>query len=135
MGALIAGAQHRGLFEERLKAVLKEVKKSKIPIILFTQDTYTVLGAGATKEGVMDAANILRPILSRGELWCIEATIQKNDIDTNFLPYKQSIWSLGLCNTLYTKNSQPEEVDNLERKDTQLTVKKIANEGAEADNK
>ncbi|KAI8388592.1 P-loop containing nucleoside triphosphate hydrolase protein [Radiomyces spectabilis] len=73
MGALIAGAKYRGEFEERLKAVLKEVKESQDGIILFIDEIHTVLGAGKG-EGSMDAANLLKPMLARGELRCIGAT-------------------------------------------------------------
>ncbi|KAF9926694.1 hypothetical protein FBU30_003770 [Linnemannia zychae] len=73
MGALIAGAKYRGEFEERLKAVLKEVKDSEEGIILFIDEIHLVLGAGKT-DGSMDAANLLKPMLARGELRCIGAT-------------------------------------------------------------
>lgn len=73
MGALIAGAKFRGEFEERLKAVLKEVTESKGQIILFIDEIHTVVGAGAT-QGAMDAGNLLKPMLARGELRCIGAT-------------------------------------------------------------
>jgi ATP-dependent Clp protease ATP-binding subunit ClpB len=73
MGALIAGAKYRGEFEERLKAVLKEVTDSKGLIILFIDEIHTVVGAGAT-QGAMDAGNLLKPMLARGELRCIGAT-------------------------------------------------------------
>ncbi|MDB9512702.1 ATP-dependent chaperone ClpB [Kamptonema animale CS-326] len=73
MGALIAGAKFRGEFEERLKAVLKEVTDSKGLIILFIDEIHTVVGAGAT-QGAMDAGNLLKPMLARGELRCIGAT-------------------------------------------------------------
>ncbi|RHZ88529.1 hypothetical protein Glove_22g27 [Diversispora epigaea] len=73
MGALIAGAKYRGEFEERLKSVLKEVKESEEGIILFIDEIHLVLGAGKT-EGSMDAANLLKPMLARGELRCIGAT-------------------------------------------------------------
>ena len=73
MGALIAGAKYRGEFEERLKAVLEEVRKSEVGIILFIDELHTIVGAGKT-EGSMDAGNLLKPMLARGELHCIGAT-------------------------------------------------------------
>ncbi|MEM5779699.1 MAG: ATP-dependent chaperone ClpB, partial [Lawsonibacter sp.] len=73
MGALIAGAKYRGEFEERLKAVLNEVKKSEGRIILFIDELHTIVGAGKA-EGAMDAGNLLKPMLARGELHCIGAT-------------------------------------------------------------
>ena len=73
MGALIAGAKYRGEFEERLKAVLGEVTKSEGGILLFIDELHTVVGAGKT-DGAMDAGNLLKPLLARGELHCIGAT-------------------------------------------------------------
>ncbi len=73
MGALVAGAKYRGEFEERLKAVLEEVRKSEGEIILFIDELHLIVGAGAT-EGAMDAGNMLKPMLARGELHCIGAT-------------------------------------------------------------
>ena len=73
MGALVAGAKYRGEFEERLKAVLNEIKKSEGKIIMFIDELHTIVGAGKT-EGAMDAGNLLKPLLARGELHCIGAT-------------------------------------------------------------
>ena len=73
MGALVAGAKYRGEFEERLKAVLEEIKKSEGRILLFIDELHTIVGAGKT-EGSMDAGNLLKPMLARGELHCIGAT-------------------------------------------------------------
>lgn len=73
MGALIAGAKYRGEFEERLKAVLKEVQSSEGQIVLFIDEIHTIVGAGKT-EGAMDAGNLIKPMLARGELHCIGAT-------------------------------------------------------------
>ncbi len=73
VGALVAGSKYRGEFEERLKAVLKEVQEAEGQIILFIDELHTIVGAGAT-EGAMDAANLLKPMLARGELRCIGAT-------------------------------------------------------------
>ena len=73
MGALVAGAKYRGEFEERLKAVLSEVKKSEGKIILFIDELHTIVGAGKS-DGAMDAGNLLKPMLARGELHCIGAT-------------------------------------------------------------
>ena len=73
MGALVAGAKYRGEFEERLKSVLQEVKKSEGQIILFIDELHTIVGAGKT-DGAMDAGNLLKPMLARGELHCIGAT-------------------------------------------------------------
>ncbi len=73
MGALVAGSKYRGEFEDRLKAVLKEIESSAGQIILFIDELHTIIGAGAA-EGSMDAANLLKPALARGELRCIGAT-------------------------------------------------------------
>ena len=74
MGALIAGAKYKGEFEERLKAVIKEVVTAEGSIILFNDEIHTLVGAGSAGEGAMDAANILKPALARGELRAIGAT-------------------------------------------------------------
>src|SRR6202042_738317 len=73
LGALIAGAKYRGEFEDRLKAVLKEITAAQGAIILFIDELHTVVGAGAA-EGAVDAANLLKPMLARGELRCVGAT-------------------------------------------------------------
>lgn len=77
MGALIAGAKFRGEFEERLKAVLSEVQKAEGQVVLFIDELHTVVGAGGGAEGAMDAGNLLKPMLARGELRCIGATTLK----------------------------------------------------------
>lgn len=77
MGALIAGASYRGEFEDRLKSVLKEVKDAHGNIVLFIDEIHLVLGAGRGGDGAMDAANLLKPMLARGELRCIGATTLK----------------------------------------------------------
>merc|ERR1719380_318655 len=74
LGALIAGAKFRGEFEDRLKAVMKEVTDSAGQVVLFIDEIHTVVGAGATGDGAMDAGNLLKPMLGRGELRCIGAT-------------------------------------------------------------
>ena len=76
MGALIAGAKFRGEFEERLKAVLNEVQQAEGQVVLFIDEIHTVVGAGA-QEGSMDAGNLLKPMLARGDLRCIGATTLK----------------------------------------------------------
>ena len=77
MGALIAGAKYKGEFEERLKSVIKEVTKSDGQIILFIDEIHTVIGAGATSGGAMDASNLLKPALASGTLRCIGSTTYK----------------------------------------------------------
>ncbi|KAL7272019.1 Heat shock protein hsp98 [Rhizina undulata] len=74
VGALVAGSKYRGEFEERMKAVLKEIEDSKVPIILFIDEIHLLMGAGSSGEGGMDAANLLKPALARGQLHCIGAT-------------------------------------------------------------
>ncbi|MEL6402711.1 MAG: AAA family ATPase, partial [Cyanobacteria bacterium J06626_4] len=74
MGSLIAGAKYRGEFEDRLKAVLREVTESAGQIVLFIDELHTVVGAGSGQQGSMDAGNLLKPMLARGELRCIGAT-------------------------------------------------------------
>ena len=76
MGALVAGAKYKGEFEERLKSVVNEVKKSEGDIILFIDEIHTLVGAGKG-EGAMDAANILKPALARGELRSIGHLVQR----------------------------------------------------------
>eukprot|EP00922_Rhytidocystis_sp_ex-Travisia-forbesii_P049438 GHVS01073585.1.p1 GENE.GHVS01073585.1~~GHVS01073585.1.p1 ORF type:complete len:1070 (-),score=178.07 GHVS01073585.1:40-3066(-) len=74
MGALVAGSKYRGEFEERLKAVLKEVQDAQGQVVMFIDEIHTVVGAGAASEGAMDASNLLKPMLARGELRCLGAT-------------------------------------------------------------
>ena len=74
MGALVAGAKYRGEFEERLKAVLSEVQDSAGEVVLFIDEVHTVVGAGGGSDGAMDAGNLLKPALARGQLRCVGAT-------------------------------------------------------------
>jgi ATP-dependent Clp protease ATP-binding subunit ClpA len=74
VGSLVAGAKYRGEFEERMKGVLKEIEDSKEMIVLFVDEMHLLMGAGASGEGGMDAANLLKPMLARGQLHCIGAT-------------------------------------------------------------
>jgi len=74
VGALVAGSKYRGEFEERMKGVLKEIEDSKTPIVLFVDEIHLLMGAGSSGEGGMDAANLLKPMLARGQLHCIGAT-------------------------------------------------------------
>ena len=82
MGSLVAGAKYRGEFEERLKAVLNEVKAAEGRILLFVDELHTVVGAGAA-EGAMDAGNMLKPMLARGELHMIGATTSTSTASTS----------------------------------------------------
>jgi len=192
MGALVAGAKYRGDFEERLKAVLKEVKESNGSIILFIDEIHLVLGAGKA-DGAMDAANLLKPMLARGELRCIGATtldeyrkhVEKDPaferrfqqvlvkepsvldtvsilrglkekyethhgvriydsaivmaaqlaqryITNRFLPDKAiDLVDEACANTRVQLNSQPQVIDNLERRKLQLQVEAVALEKEE----
>src|SRR6202000_2842752 len=74
LGSMVAGAKYRGEFEERLKAVLKEITSSDGEVITFIDELHTIVGAGATGEGAMDAGNMIKPMLARGELRMVGAT-------------------------------------------------------------
>ena len=103
MGALVAGAKYRGEFEERLKAVLEEVRKSEGQIILFIDELHLIVGAGKT-DGAMDAGNMLKPLLARGELHCIGATtldeyrqyIEKDAALERRFSWMSRIWKIRL---------------------------------------
>mgnify|MGYP002243988005 CR=1 FL=1 len=97
MGSLIAGAKYRGEFEERLKSVLNEISKSDGQILLFIDEIHTVVGAGAT-EGAMDAGNLLKPMLARGQLRCIGATTLNE--------YRKYIEKVQLLNVVSTCNGR-----------------------------
>ncbi|KAF9316691.1 hypothetical protein BGZ91_005512, partial [Linnemannia elongata] len=153
MGALIAGAKYRGEFEERLKAVLKEVKESEQGIILFIDEIHLVLGAGKS-DGAMDAANLLKPMLARGELRCIGATTldeyrQHVEKDPAFERRFQQVFvgepslsdTISILRGLKERyevhhgvkvadaallDSQPELIDQLERRHLQLEVEATA---------
>src|SRR6266404_3336994 len=135
MGALVAGAKYRGEFEERLKAVLKEVQSSAGDIILFIDELHTVVGAGAA-EGAMDASNLLKPMLARGELHCIGATtldeyrkqIEKDAaLERRFLPDKAIDLVDEAAARLRTEiDSKPEELDEVDRKIMQLEIERQA---------
>src|SRR5881296_1670634 len=131
MGALVAGAKFRGEFEERLKAVLKEVQSSGGDIILFIDELHTVVGAGAA-EGAMDASNLLKPMLARGELHCIGATtldeyrkhIEKDAaLERRFQPVLVDEAAARLRTEI---DSKPEELDEADRKLMQLEIERQA---------
>ena len=140
MGALVAGAKYRGEFEERLKAVLEEVKNSDGRIILFIDELHTIVGAGKT-DGAMDAGNMLKPMLARGELHCIGATtldeyrqyIEKDAaLERRFQPVMvdeptvEDAISMA-CALIKTElDSMPTELDELRRKVMQMEIEESA---------
>src|SRR5207302_1704432 len=107
IGALLAGSKYRGEFEERLKAVLKEIQSSEGQIVLFIDELHTIVGAGAA-EGAVDAGNMLKPMLARGELRCVGATTLDE--------YRKHV----------EKDSSPLELDEAERRVRQLEIELAA---------
>ena len=127
MGALVAGAKYRGEFEERLKAVLEEVRKSDGKIILFIDELHLIVGAGKT-DGAMDAGNMLKPMLARGELHCIgAATLSNRYISDRFLPDKAIDLVDEACALIKTElDSMPAELDEQRRKILQMQIEEAA---------
>ena len=131
MGSLVAGAKYRGEFEERLKAVLEEIKASEGQILLFIDELHTIVGAGKT-EGAMDAGNLLKPMLARGELHCIGATTlneyrQYIEKDAALERRFQPVMVDEACAMIKTElDSLPTELDEVRRKIMQLEIEEAA---------
>ena len=122
MGSLIAGAKYQGEFEERLKAVLNKIKESKGKIVLFIDELHLIVGAGRS-QGAMDASNMLKPLLARGDIECIGATTLTN----RFLPDKAIDLLDEACAGIKIEiESMPTELDASSRKIRQLEIERVA---------
>src|ERR687892_430972 len=121
IGGLVAGSKYRGEFEDRLKAVLKEIAAAQGQVILFMDELHTIVGAGAA-EGAVDAANLLKPMLARGELRAVgAATLSERYISDRFLPDKAiDLVDEAASRVSIEKTSVPTEIDQVDRRIKQL---------------